>query len=150
MKRFPRRNGDRKQMLLDRLSQPTDKGCMEFVSGRDPCGYGKLHVGGRQYRAAHRVAYEEFIGPLPDRAVVCHSCDNPPCCNPAHLWLGTKSGNAMDSVAKGRHTNAAKTHCSRGHEFTPQNTYWRPKGDGRDCKSCRAMHQENYRAAHSA
>lgn len=54
----------------------------------------KVHV--------HRAAYEAFIGPIPENMCVLHTCDNPPCCNPAHLSLGTQAENLMDCIKKGR------------------------------------------------
>jgi hypothetical protein len=51
---------------------------------------------------AHRVAWELTYGPIPAGLYVCHHCDNPPCCNPAHLFLATNAGNAQDMSRKGR------------------------------------------------
>jgi hypothetical protein len=53
-------------------------------------------------RLAHRVAWILLHGPLPDEQKVLHSCDNPPCCNPLHLFVGTQTDNMQDMIAKGR------------------------------------------------
>lgn len=79
-----------------------ESGCMEWTGERDRCGYGRMRFGNNQYKAAHRLAYQFFVGPIPEGMLVCHRCDNPPCCNPAHLFLGTAKDNSQDMLRKGR------------------------------------------------
>ena len=64
-------------------------------------GYGKIRINNINYRA-HRVAYELFKGAIPKGKLVCHTCDNPSCCNPKHLFLGSQQENIRDMVKKGR------------------------------------------------
>ena len=78
-----------------------NSGCWLWLLGCSNDGYGKLWLNSHNKRA-HRVMYELFIGPIPDELYVCHTCDNPLCVNPAHLWLGTNADNQRDSVKKGR------------------------------------------------
>lgn len=65
-------------------------------------GYGQFGMGGTMMRS-HRVAWELSNGPIPAGMFVLHKCDNPPCCNPQHLFLGTQTDNMQDALAKGRH-----------------------------------------------
>lgn len=65
-------------------------------------GYGTFRKTTYESVKAHRLAYELEIGPVPDGLEVCHRCDNPPCCNPAHLFLGSHADNLQDMRAKGR------------------------------------------------
>lgn len=71
-------------------------------------GYGRFPVTSRNQQRAHRYAYELTHGPIPKDIVICHRCDNPPCCNPAHLFAGTHADNVRDRVAKGRSSSGEK------------------------------------------
>ncbi len=68
-------------------------------------GYGTLDVD-YKIKRAHRLSYEIFKGPIPENMFVCHSCDNPPCVNPEHLWIGDNQDNQIDSVLKKRNRYA--------------------------------------------
>lgn len=76
--------------------------CWPWLGARDRKGYGFFKLTHHRQVRAHRWAYERWCEPIPDGGLVCHSCDNPPCVNPAHLWVGTNQANADDKIAKGR------------------------------------------------
>lgn len=94
-------------------------GCWIWTAARDSSGYGVVRVAGRQERA-HRLSWMVFRGPIPSGACVCHTCDNPQCVNPDHLWVGTHQDNMDDKVRKGRvprggqHYMAARLRASTG------------------------------------
>ncbi len=76
-------------------------GCWVWTASTVTGGYGKFWDGKRHVRA-HRYAWEMVNGPVPNGLEVLHTCDNPPCVNPAHLFLGTQADNMRDMVRKGR------------------------------------------------
>lgn len=75
--------------------------CWEWLGGKDGDGYGWIYHK-RKNISAHRVAYRIFVGPLPDDKLVCHTCDNPNCVRPFHLFVGSNGDNAADMAQKGR------------------------------------------------
>lgn len=75
--------------------------CWPWLASTNPAGYGRFNVGGSN-QIASRVAYELVNGPLGDGMQALHRCDNPPCCNPTHLFEGTNGDNIRDMFAKGR------------------------------------------------
>ena len=80
-----------------------DTGCWEWNLSRSNRrgGYGQKRVGSKTHKA-HRLAWMVFIGPIDPGMFVCHKCDNPPCCNPAHLFIGSPRDNVIDAMKKGR------------------------------------------------
>lgn len=80
--------------------------CWEWTGARQTFGYGLLRVDGRLQRA-HRYSYERYNGPIPAGLFVLHRCDNPPCVNPNHLFLGTVQDNSDDMCRKGRQAHNA-------------------------------------------
>lgn len=96
------REGTPRARLLTHLVHATDEyDCWSWAGHCIPNGYGSLKVDGRE-TLAHRLMWELTHGSIPDDLCVLHHCDNPPCCNPKHLFLGTKADNAQDALAKGR------------------------------------------------
>lgn len=80
-------------------------GCWEWpLSCNKQTGYGQFNPTASTVRSTHRVSYELFNGPIPEGLHVCHECDNRPCFNPKHLFLGTRVDNMQDMCQKGRWT----------------------------------------------
>lgn len=143
-----RRRGEGvEKALVDRSVLNPESGCIEWTAGHSTSGYGRVRIDGVQ-KQAHRVAWELKNGPIPHGLFVCHKCDNPPCINVEHLFLGTSTDNNRDTVQKGRHAKTAKTHCPRGHQYSADNTYIIPSSGGRACKICREEYARLFYAEH--
>jgi DNA-binding MarR family transcriptional regulator len=83
-----------------RVKRGSENECWPWIGTRNPKGYG-LFWNGSTTTTSQRVAFAIANGSMPD-ALICHTCDNPCCCNPVHLFAGSDSDNQRDSVAKGR------------------------------------------------
>lgn len=86
--------------------------------------------------AIHRLVLEAFVGDAPPGTQACHWNDDPEDNRLENLRWGTPAENKLDSVRNGRHHHARKTHCKRGHEFTPENTLPQLGNRGRLCRTC--------------
>jgi hypothetical protein len=86
----------------ERINILGPESCWEWQGARTKDGYGVYIPTKGNPHYAHRCAYERIHGPIPDGLLVCHKCDNPPCCNPDHLFLGTNKDNIDDRHRKGR------------------------------------------------
>lgn len=118
------------------LKQSTNSQGYKFVT---LCMNGKCKVW-----KVHVLVATAFIGPRPPGMDICHYDDDKRNNNLSNLRYDTRSANALDSVRNGTHnkTNAKKTHCKRGHEFTENNTFWHE--GRRSCRTCRNRAQAAY------
>ena len=90
------------QRFLARINRVAPSDCWEWSGTLTSDGYGAITIKGVIYRA-HRLTWMITHGKtLKRHEFVCHSCDNPPCCNPSHLWVGSSSDNLKDAMSKGR------------------------------------------------
>lgn len=133
---------------LGRFEPCPTTGCFIWSGHIDQYGYGSLWSrGSKRVIRAHRALWYVLHGEIPSGRMVCHRCDNRFCVNPDHLYLGTHADNMRDMFNRGRnsappvfsgraHHLGAKTHCPRGHEYSPENTYFFKGRGGRQCKTC--------------
>ncbi len=132
-------------MLPDRFwnkIQQTEDGCWVWT-GAKRSGYGRFSFLGRTMQA-HRLAYEELVGEIPERLEIDHLCRNPSCVNPEHLEPVTSQVNTLRGKGVCS-ANAKKTHCPKGHEYTSETTHVGPNTGFRSCRPCRADRERQRR-----
>jgi hypothetical protein len=96
-------------------TKPVESGCIEWTGAALQRGYGLFRVAKtRRNILAHRFAWQQKHGEIPDEMYVCHRCDNPKCVNVNHLFLGTPKDNVDDMIAKGRKVNAPSPGARNG------------------------------------
>lgn len=89
-----------------------DTGCWEWQGALTGRGYGTVTIQGTQY-STHRLMYSLFKGPIPRGKMVLHACDNPKCCNPLHLHLGTHQDNMDEAHARNRFSKGPTHHKAK-------------------------------------
>ena len=112
--------------------------CWEWQGYIDPLGYGYYHPSKSVKLLAHRFAYTLFQGEIPKPLVLDHLCRNRACVNPSHLEPVSNAENILRGNGQSA-VNARKTHCPKGHEFTPENTRIDKKG-ARRCRECERLY----------
>lgn len=113
--------------------------CIQWWRRILPNGYGAVSTRQRSGLLAHRRVYEECFGPIPEGMVIHHECRNRACVNPEHLLMCL----AEEHPDCGNVLNRKKTHCARGHEFTPENTRNLRRGE-RVCRTCERTRAREY------
>lgn len=123
------------QRFIQKVELDIITGCWDWKSRINNHGYGVFGIKNKNYYS-HRLSYEYFKEEIPKNTELDHLCKNTKCCNPEHLEAVSHKENIFRSNAPTT-INHFKTHCIRGHEFTPENTL-KIKGTGRNCKKCRS------------
>lgn len=117
--------------------------CWIWQSTLTEDGYGRFYLRPGRKVMAHRHSWESFFGPIPDGLFLDHLCRQRRCVNPYHLDVVTNLVNAQRG--KAGINFSARTHCSRGHEYNEENTYYKPSGK-RICRACGRIYNQKQTA----
>lgn len=123
----------------------SESGCWEWTRCRTDFGYGRISWN-NHVRTLHRLAAHLVFGlDFNDERRVLHRCDNPPCFNPEHLFVGTQADNVADMVSKGRWRGGGKPQdvCKKGHPLVGDNII-RNSGGWKTCRICKNNNQRAY------
>ncbi len=131
-----------------KVNKKADDECWEWLAGKNSRGYGAFKLNKKTVTAS-RISWSLLNGEISSDIFVCHSCDNPSCVNPNHLFTSDNQGNVDDMIRKKRHQNQVKTHCKNGHEFTEENTYLSPRTKWRNCRKCERVRKLRVKATRS-
>ena len=135
-----KRLADVHKRLFSRVEVKGQDKCWIWRGGNNGNGYGRIWSAGRMVYV-HRLSYELLIGEIPEGLCIDHLCRNPLCVNPLHLEAVTHRENILRGTSPNAKA-ARKTHCKRGHKFTPENTA-RPQGTRR-CRECDRQRSRRY------
>ncbi|MCZ4505940.1 NUMOD4 motif-containing HNH endonuclease [Rhodococcus ruber] len=123
----------------------------EKILSPSPDGLGYLFFrvrdgkGGHEMRKVHLCVLESFVGPRPEGMMGCHNNGDNQDNRLENLRWDTPSANMQDKAIHGTNFMMNKTHCAQGHEYTPENTYWRKYTYGRSCKTCQNIRNRKRR-----
>lgn len=120
------------------------EGCWNWRGPKSHRGYGRFSAAGHTFIASRFSAFVAGIPNPEGKPLVCHSCDNPSCVNPSHLWWGDGFDNMSDAASKGRIHFQRRAHCPHGHPLSGDNLRI-VKGNQRRCHACTIEYQRRRR-----
>lgn len=136
------------QKVLSKHRKDPETGCWVWTDALNTNGYGVVWDPEKKRQLkAHRVAYEELVGPIPDALTLDHLCRNRACINPAHTEPVSRGENVLRGAAPTA-TRARQTHCIHGHELSGSNLWVDPKSGHRKCKRCSADRMRQFKKRH--
>ena len=131
------------EWIAGRVEPVTESGCWLWIGNCNSKGYGRIQVNKKRI-GAHRFIYELLRGPIPSGLQCDHLCRVPCCVNPDHIQLVTSRENTLRGETLPA-LNSKKTHCKRGHAFTPENTLVLSTTKHRLCRICYRARLKRYR-----